>query len=399
MFRKQMLCLMLCCCTLLGCIGAASGAEVDCNDTYCFTQGDFSEDASLAGICVTGLPDPKTGTVMLGTRVIRTGDILTAQQVSAMTFVPLLTETDAEAIVTYLPIYEDRVETATTMTLSIRGRKNEAPVAEDQAIETYKNLTNTAPLKASDPEGEAMTYTVIRQSRRGAVTIDAHGNFTYTPKKNKVGTDSFTYTATDASGNVSREATVTVTILKPTNAPSYTDTAETGCRFEAEWLKHTGIFAGESLGGKMVFHPEQTVSRGEFLSMAVQVLGIPVDEELTAAAYEDEIPVWLQPYLAAALRSGLTAGWTDTTFHADKAITGGEAAVMLQNALDLSVSVAALEALDENVPTWAAQAVAAMMDKGITISVGEELTRAQAAVLLYQIHLLAEDAPGMQMYQ
>ena len=399
MFRKQILCLLLAACCILGCVGLASAAEVESGSTYCFTQEDFSEDSSLTGICITGLPDPDTGTVMLGTRVVCAGDILTAQQVSQMTFIPLETESDAEAIVTYLPIYEDRVEQSATMTLSIRGKKNEAPVAEDQAMETYKNLANSAALKVTDPEGQVMTYTVIRQPRRGTVEINEDGSFTYTPKKNKVGTDSFTYTATDPAGNVSREATVTINILKPSDATQYTDTMDSNCRFEAEWLRHTGIFVGEQVGSQLVFNEHKTVSRGEFVAMAVQVLGIPVDESLTTAAYDDEIPTWLQPYLAAALRSGLTSGWTDTTFGAEAHITGGEAAVMLQNALDLSVSVASLEALDESVPTWAAQAVAAMAENGIDVTVEEELTRGEVAVLLYQISLLATDAPGMQLYQ
>ena len=45
----------------------------------------------------------------------------------------------------------------------------------------------------------------------------------------------FTYTATDPAGNVSREATVTVDILKPTDARQYTDTVGQECRFAAEW--------------------------------------------------------------------------------------------------------------------------------------------------------------------
>ena len=120
MFRKQLLCLLLalvCGVTAL----AVTAAEVDCDSTYCFSQEDFSE-GDLKGICITGLPDPARGTVMLGTRVLRSGDILTAQQISQMTFVPTRTEEDQEAIVTFLPIYEDRVEKAATMTISIRGK-------------------------------------------------------------------------------------------------------------------------------------------------------------------------------------------------------------------------------------------------------------------------------------
>lgn len=400
MFQKKILCLLLSLTCAVGCVGAASAAEVESGETYCFTQTDFSDQA-LTGICITGLPDASTGTVMLGTRVLRSGDILTAEQIGQMTFVPVDTESDKEASVTYLPIYEDRVEKATVMTISIWGKKDQAPVAEDQALETYKNLENSGVLKASDPEGKELTYTVTRQPKRGTVTINADGSFTYTPKKNKVGTDSFTYTATDPAGNVSREATVTVRILKPTNAAWYSDTEGTDCRFEAEWLKNTGLFTGEQVGGTLCFNPDRTVSRGEFIAMAVQVLGIPVDEDVTASVYTDAIPTWLQPYLAAALRSGMTAGLPvddSGIFGAAEDITAREAAVLLQNAMDLSVSVGAMENVAEDVPDWAVTAVAAMTDNGITIGDGE-LTRAQAAVLLYQISKLVDSAPGLLMYQ
>lgn len=392
MFRKQLLCLLLalvCGVTAL----AVTAAEVDCDSTYCFSQEDFSE-GDLKGICITGLPDPARGTVMLGTRVLRSGDILTAQQISQMTFVPTRTEEDQEAIVTFLPIYEDRVEKAAAMTISIRGKVDQAPVAEDQAMETYKNLANSAPLKAKDPEGKALTYTVTRQPKRGSVEIDQNGAFTYTPKKNKVGTDSFTYTVTDPQGNVSREATVTIRILKPGDSARYADTG----LFEAEWLKNTGLFVGEQVGGQLVFHGEKTVSRGEFLTMAIQVLGIPVDESLTTSAYEDQIPTWLQPYVAAALRSGMTAGLSSTTFGAEEPMDAMEAAVMLQNAMDLAVSAGTMDTAGQDVPDWAVGAVAAMSENGIAISAGN-LSRFDAAKLLYQISKLVDNAPGLKMYR
>ena len=392
MFRKQLLCLLLalvCGVTAL----AVTAAEVDCDSTYCFSQEDFSE-GDLKGICITGLPDPARGTVMLGTRVLRSGDILTAQQISQMTFVPTRTEEDQEAIVTFLPIYEDRVEKAAAMTISIRGKVDQAPVAEDQAMETYKNLANSAPLKAKDPEGKALTYTVTRQPKRGSVEIDQNGAFTYTPKKNKVGTDSFTYTVTDPQGNVSREATVTIRILKPGDSARYADTG----LFEAEWLKNTGLFVGEQVGGQLVFHGEKTVSRGEFLTMAIQVLGIPVDESLTTSAYEDQIPTWLQPYVAAALRSGMTAGLSSTTFGPEEPMDAMEAAVMLQNAMDLAVSAGTMDTAGQDVPDWAAGAVAAMSENGIAISAGN-LSRFDAAKLLYQISKLVDNAPGLKMYR
>ena len=131
----------------------AMAAEVDCDTAYCFSTADFAEgEEAISGICITGLPASDAGTVMLGSRVLRSGDILTADQVAQMTFAPLQTREDKVAQVTYLPIFEDRVEAAAVMTLSIRGKENKAPVAQDSALETYKNLSNEGKLLASDPE-------------------------------------------------------------------------------------------------------------------------------------------------------------------------------------------------------------------------------------------------------
>lgn len=406
MFRTRIVGLLTAAACVMGLCVGVSALEVDCDTTYCFSAEDFAGgEEPLKGICITGLPDPATGTAMLGSRVLRSGDILTAEQLAQITFSPLLTETDQDAVMTYLPIYENRVAKSATMTISIRGKVDQAPVAEDMALETYKNLPNTANLKVTDPEGQAMTYTVTRQPKRGTVTVGEDGSFTYTPKKNKVGVDSFVYTATDPAGNVSREATVTIRILKPTDSTQYTDTVGSECRFAAEWMKNTGLFVGEKVGGECCFHENRTVTRGEFVTMALQVLGIPVDKDVTYTGYTDEVPDWLKPYLAAAMRAGMTANLpASDTFGADEAITGAEAAVMLQNALDLTVSTAApasapMEKSDDNPPAWAAAAVAAMSESGIEVSVSEPLTRGQVALILYQVSKLANDAPGLQMYR
>ena len=353
-----------------------AAAEVESGGVYCFSAGDFS-DETLTGICVTGVPD--NGAVLLGDRTIRAGDILTAGQVEQMTFSPTATEVNREAVMTYLPIYPDRVETARTMAIAVLGREDLSPVAEDSALETYKNLPVEGRLKASDPEEQALTYALTRQPRRGTVTIREDGGFTYEPKKNKVGVDSFTYTATDPAGHVSREATVIVTILKPSQAQQYTDTIGQSCRFAAEWMKNTGIFTAEQVSGANCFQPDKTVSRGEFLTMLVSALELDTTDVDTAAL--EDSPAWLRPYLAAAMRCGLTAGLEEA--NSNEPITGEEAAVMIQNALDLPPAEDAMATLAEN---------------GFTLTAEEPMTRACAAEALYRMSQLAKDAPGTQVF-
>ena len=334
MLRLRIICFLLALCCAFPVISRASAAQVDSGSVYCFTAGDFPE--APEGICITGVPDREVGLLMLGDRILRPGDILTAEQLAQMTFCPVGTEEDTAAEVTYLPVINGHVETGTVWSVEVRGREDLAPAAEDFALETYKNLPIEGALKVRDPEGGAMTFAVTRQPRRGSVTVSDDGTFVYTPKKNKVGVDSFVYTATDPAGKVSREATVTVTILKPSDAKQYQDTLGRDCRFAAEWMRHTGIFTGENLAEKSCFSPEKQVTRGEFVTMLVKTLDIPVDEGLVYTGYEDEVPVWLQPYLAAAVRSGLTAGLEHPeVFGADEVISTAEAAVMVANGLDL----------------------------------------------------------------
>ena len=386
----RVLSLTLACVLMLGLAEPVLAAEVDSDAAYCFTSADFGDgEEPLSGICITGLPEAHTGTVLLGSRVLCRGDILTAEQVEQMVFCPLKTQEDKVAQVTYLPIYETRVEPAAVMTLSIRGREDKAPVAQDSVLETYKNLSNAGKLLASDPEEENLTYTLVRQPRRGSVEIQEDGTFTYTPKKNKVGVDSFTYTATDPAGNVSREATVTVQILKPTDSKQYRDTVSEDCRFSAEWLRSTGLFAGEQIGGELCFQPDKTVSRGEFLAMLVDLLNIPVEEA--------DAPDWVQPYLDAAIRSGLVAGWEPECFNMSEAVTGAEAAVALQNALDLPVGHEEI-AYGEEVPVWAATSLAVMAENGLELQADAPMTRGEVAQILYQTSRMSVGAPGMMVF-
>ena len=107
------------------------------------------------------------------------------------------------------------------------------------------------------------------------------------------------------------------------------------------------------------------------------------------------------------------------TFGADQAITGAEAALMLQNALDLAVTTqaeapvvetqsgkvtlseleAAAQAEAEAAPVWAETALTALEDNGIQLSANDSLTRGRAAEVLYQASLLATEAPGTEVYQ
>jgi hypothetical protein len=158
-------------------------------------------------------------------------------------------------------------------------------------------------------------------------------------------------------------------------------------------MKNTGIFVGESFNGNGCFSPEKVVSRGDFLTMLVGALEIPLEETAVTTGFSDDCADWLKPYLAAAMRAGLTAGWPEgDVFRADAPITGAEAAVMLQNALDLTAETVAE---GDAQPVWAAEELNTLSRYGITLDADAQLTRSDAAQVMYRISQLKDDAPGM----
>lgn len=354
--------------------GSVCATEVASGEQFPLSAPDFAGTEALQGICVTAIPE--SGAVLLGDRQVRSGDVLTAGQLSLLTYVSVSSEEDAVACIRYLPILADRVEEEAELVISIRGKRDEAPTASDSAAETYKNLPIEGLLTAADPESQALTYTLVRSPRRGEVILREDGSFLYTPDKNKVGTDSFTFTAADPAGNLSPEATVTIEIRKPSDDVRYADTGS----FAAHWLRETGIFSGETLNGQLCFSPDKSVSRGQFLAMLMQTLELPVDRNAQVTGFLDESPDWLKPYLAAALRSGIIRGCPvdgGVEFQPDRAVTADEAAIMVRSALNFAVPASALDGSGE---------------EPLALPVGmDPLTRADAAELLYDVSCFRQE--------
>ena len=80
-----------------------------------------------------------------------------------------------------------------------------------------------------------------------------------------------------------------------------------------------------------------------------------------------------------------------------EAVTGAEAAVALQNALDLSAGHEEM-VYREEVPSWAATSLAVMAANGVELEADAPMTRAQTAQVLYQASRMAVGAPGMMVF-
>ena len=99
------------------------------------------------------------------------------------------------------------------------GRQNHAPVASNFALGTKEDTAISDTLKASDEDHDPLTFSLLSNGSKGTATLNnaATGAFTYTPKPNANGTDSFNFQVNDGTAD-SNVATVTVTI-DPVNDP------------------------------------------------------------------------------------------------------------------------------------------------------------------------------------
>jgi hypothetical protein len=105
------------------------------------------------------------------------------------------------------------------VTVTVSTPPNQPPVAADDTASTSKNKSVTIAVLAndSDPDGDPLTITSVSIASNGSVAATAT-RVTYTPNKNFLGTDSFTYSITDGRGGTA-SARVTVSVVEGANHP------------------------------------------------------------------------------------------------------------------------------------------------------------------------------------
>lgn len=375
---------------------SAQEMTVDPTAQFCFSSDDFTNLAEDDGVFITAVPNSRIAKVYYGTRILKAGDALPKDALNQLTlYTDCVTRHDTS--VEYYTVSNGKVSAAKELKLSILPRKNDPPTVENSSMETYKNITNTGILKASDPENGTLTYNLVEEPKRGSVELHADGTFTYTPNENKVGNDSFTFTVTDDAGNTSNTATVSIKIKKPTDREVYADMADDPDAFVSMWLKDEGIFSGTTIANHLCFSPDETVTRGEFLVMVMKLVGAEANQAELTSGFSDEAetPAWMQPYITAALRNGMISGTSTKDgvyFRPTSELTKAEAAVMLQNILQLPPNETA-PVFSQNttaaIPTWAAASVSALAQAGIQLNILDDtdlLVRRDAANILYRIH-------------
>ncbi|BAV04820.1 thrombospondin type 3 repeat family [Filimonas lacunae] len=101
------------------------------------------------------------------------------------------------------------------VTITVVARVNQAPVATDDSYTVTQNgvLNNNVITNDRDPEGTALTASLILQPLHGTLLLNANGTFTYTPANGYSGTDTFSYRVCDnGSPSMCDTAGVSITV-------------------------------------------------------------------------------------------------------------------------------------------------------------------------------------------
>ena len=262
-----------------------------------------------------------------------------------------------------------------------------APIARALEVTTYQDIPCTGQLLPVEQE-EGLTFALAEEPRRGAVALEGD-RFVYTPAAGKTGTDSFTYTITDADGLTSLPAEVTITVEKRRTQVTYSDMDGRASYASAIALAEAGVYVGRQIGADWFFDPEAQVTRSEFLSMAMEAAGTEVDPAVSLTGFADDaaIPTWAKSYASAAAREGLIQGIATgegVAFRGESPVTLQEAAAIMDRLLDVADVY-----LEDARQTWSDQAVANMESVRVVAagSFGSEaldqpVTREQAAEML-----------------
>jgi hypothetical protein len=366
-----------------------------------FSDTDFKSAMGVSdfySITVESLPDAKSGVLMLGGRKVTEGQQIRRRNIASLTFVPSSREVtesrftftmantaagaEIECIMKFIERvnYQPKIDTDASKTLSVTTQKG---------ISVYGNM------EASDPDGDDIEFIIVSYPKYGILKTD-EGEFTYTPSGEYTGKDSFVYVARDEYGNYSKPARVTVNVTARMSEVVYEDMKESRYYNSAVALTAMGIMSGERVGDGMYFNPEATVTRAEFVAMAMKALGIKADSTLKKTFFDDngDIPSALVSYVATAQRCGAVNGAFDGKglyFRPNDAITTYEAAIVMANLLgaDEAESQASVSGI-ESIPVWARSDVSVMYELGIfskndALVVTDHITREFVSECLFKL--------------
>lgn len=364
-----------------------------------FSSEDFDSTlgvGDLAYITVTALPDPEEGVLKLGGIDVSLEQVIPRGSMQYLRFVAA--QDSSGGSFSFRGSSDGWTATDVVCTVNFLDRINFAPVTAPIELETVSGVSATASLVGEDPEDDSVTFQIVEYPEHGTLSVSG-SKVVYTPAEGYTGRDSFSYTATDVYGNVSRTAETTIMVDRNKVGFVYADMNGNPAHAAAVKLAAQGIVSHENVAGVYYFSPEKAVTRADFTVMLAMAAGLEPDKSATVTPFSDDelIPAQQKPYILAAWRSGLTP--IGGEFKPAEELTRSETALMIAKLLELNSDDSLSVFADApSVPKEAVGAFAALYENGIMqpldsglLAPNDTLTREQAAVMLLNVMEYVEE--------
>ena len=362
-----------------------------------FDAEDFARAMNLSSvecITITEAPPITDGELLIGRTVVNGNQTVSKENISLMTY-SQKSDTGASS---YFKFRCDGSPYEIKCELYMLDSANCAPTLSTASeltldVSTHKNVKLFGKLSAYDPEGDDIRIEIVSYPKRGTLimTDASEGTYTYAPSENFTGEDSFVYVARDKYGNYSASKTVSLTVRSTAVAVEYEDLLDTRYHNAALTMAEYRIMgAGEG----SLFLPDGTVSREDFLIMAMRSVGMTdvASASTTPFADTEDMTPTGRAYVSAAYELGYIRGtYVDgkLCYLPNEPITRAEAAVIVANIIDAATpAVTPVFADSDDIPTFAKGAVASLGYMGIisdrdgSIMANADLTRGDAAEML-----------------
>ena len=364
---------------------------------YAFDKQDFARAMNLSSIdyvTVTRLPDPVEGALYVGSDGVVTGQTLRAADLSLMTFEPATAAVGQSSFGFTVNGSAYEMTCVVCVLKSVNASPSTSAVpAQSGGLQVYANTPACGVLGGYDPEGDELTFEIVKYPAKGIVTVTdtATGAYTYVPGKDFVGTDAFIYVVRDCYGNYSAAGTVSVTVQACTLNRTFDDLDGKACLTDAMRMSELGLMSGTQKGSLYCFEPGREISRVDFLVTAMNAVGMtcaPVAS--TGFADDAEIPDAMKGYVKTAYEKGYVSAsgkQGELYFKPNETISRGEAAVILSNLIGYANQKLPTN-FSDTVPTFAEDAVVSLYSLGIlqtpdgSVQASAAMTRADVAMWL-----------------
>ena len=369
-------------------------SDLDIKQALCID--DFKE------IKITKIPPSNEGALMLGGRRVTDGVSIKRKNLPALVFIPASKDVECSSFNFTVDDYLDGAEIE--FLIRFTDKINYEPeIAKDETtsltLSTQREIGVYSRMKATDKEGDKLEYMILSYPKGTLQVLDKEsGEYLYTPPYSFVGSDSFTYVCRDEWGNFSTPCEVTVNVGERMSEVVYYDMENRPEYSASVAMSAMGIMGGELIGDAMYFHPDKEVTRAEFVSMAMKVVGMKSDTKLSQTFFDDnsDIPIPLVSYVATAQKKGIIHGTFKDgklIFNPNEAITKYEAGLIMASLINKEVEGEVPVFNDtSSIPSYAKDAIYTMCSLGIfeivdgNINPTASVTRGECAEYLYRLY-------------